>query len=360
MREFKPKPEKRRTRAGAAGPSTLSVYLREMAEISMLDPEDEVRLARQIREARDDLAARLRRLPAAARRHVIPAGTATDGDWSLDLLDELHRRLTTYVASHGGAELERLRREADEAKRRLDRARDAMILGNLRLVVHVAKKYVNRGMPFLDLIQEGNLGLMKAVERFDYERGNRFSTYAYWWIKQAIDRGIADKARIIRIPVHLHAKLQKIRHVSAELNRQDGDTSRGEIARSLDVPQDKIDEVLDSVPDTLALENFGEDDAGAGPLAFIADTRSRSPFETMARSEFHDRLEEALEELPPREERIVRLRFGLGLERSMTLAEIGRTLGLSRERVRQILRKALRRIQSSEQSRVLWMRYAAG
>jgi RNA polymerase primary sigma factor len=244
-----------------------------------------------------------------------------------------------------------LLREAREQKRHVDHARDALILANLRLVVHIAKKYLNHGISFMDLIQEGNIGLMKAVEKFEYERGNKFSTYAYWWIKQAIERAIADKARIIRIPVHVNEKIKKISRVARELGETLGrKPTPQEIAKKLRMPVAKVEEILGVVQEPQALEDVSSsDDDSPGLLRFVADPNAPSPLERTVDRELREKIKETLRVLNTREEEIIRLRFGIGREMPYTLEEIGRVMALSRERVRQIEATALKKIQSAQE-----------
>jgi RNA polymerase primary sigma factor len=241
--------------------------------------------------------------------------------------------------------------QARGCKRHIDHARDGLILANLRLVVHIAKKYLNHGISFMDLIQEGNIGLMKAVEKFEHERGNKFSTYAYWWIKQAIERAIADKARVIRIPVHVNEKIKKIARISKELGETLGrKPTPQEVARKLRMPVAKVEEILGVVPEPQALEDMSSDDDSPGLMRFIADANAPCPLERTEDRELREKVAGTLKVLSAREEEIIRLRFGIGREMPYTLEEIGRVMGLSRERVRQIEATALKKIQAAEES----------
>jgi RNA polymerase sigma factor (sigma-70 family) len=262
-------------------------------------------------------------------------------------------KLSRYSREQHDTKLTATFKTAREHKRHVDHARDALILANLRLVVHIAKKYLNHGISFMDLIQEGNIGLMKAVEKFEYERGNKFSTYAYWWIKQAIERAIADKARIIRIPVHVNEKIKKIARVARELGETLGrKPTPPEIAKKLRMPVAKVEEILGVVQEPQALEDLSADDDSPGLLRFVADPNAVSPLERTVDRELREKIEATLRVLNPREEEIIRLRFGIGRDMPYTLEEIGRVMGLSRERVRQIEATALKKIQRTRQLRV--------
>jgi len=234
--------------ASESTPDLLPIYLREMGATPLLDREGEVNLARDLNEARQGYQAAVAALPASWRQSILEGAlgrAAGRRAWTMKEIETCHERLLVHQRAHPAAGKNPRLREALRIKARLDKSRDALISANLRLVAHIAKKFTNQGLSFMDLIQEGNIGLMKAVEKFEYKRGFKFSTYAFWWIKRAITRAIADKGRTIRIPVHVADKIKKIKRVSDELGEELGrkPTSR-EIARKARIPLDKVDELI--------------------------------------------------------------------------------------------------------------------
>lgn len=293
----------------------VRMYLKEIGKVPLLSADEEIALAQKM-EA---------------------------GEMARNQLDEGGEELEETVRK----ELEKLANEGDYAKKKLAEA-------NLRLVVSIAKRYVGRGMLFLDLIQEGNLGLIKAVEKFDYRKGYKFSTYATWWIRQAITRAIADQARTIRIPVHMVETINKLIRVSRQLLQELGrEPSPEEIAEQMDVPVERVREILKISQEPVSLETpIGEEeDSHLGD--FIQDENVPVPADAAAFTLLKEQLVEVLSTLTEREQKVLRLRFGLDDGRARTLEEVGKEFNVTRERIRQIEAKALRKLRHPSRSRKL-------
>ena len=314
----------------------------ETVEIVLLDTED---MDLSVSAMEDDLR------PEEVEEEVIdldlsvPEGVGIDDPVRM-YLKEIGR--VPLLTAEEEIELaKRMEQGDEEAKKKLAEA-------NLRLVVSIAKRYVGRGMLFLDLIQEGNLGLIKAVEKFDYGKGFKFSTYATWWIRQAITRAIADQARTIRIPVHMVETINKLIRVSRQLLQELGrDPTPEEIAAAMEIPVERVREIQKVAQEPVSLETpIGEEeDSHLGD--FIEDEDAPAPAEAASYILLKEQLESVLDTLTPREEKVLRLRFGLDDGRSRTLEEVGQEFGVTRERIRQIEAKALRKLRHPSRSRKL-------
>ncbi|MBZ0294836.1 MAG: RNA polymerase sigma factor RpoD [Anaerolineae bacterium] len=291
---------------------TVGLYLKEMARVPLLNTEEEIDLAMRL-EAGLAAEKKLRKTPDSKRAL----------EWKL-------------LAQDGR------------------NAREHLIKANTRLVVSIAKKYMSRGVPFLDLIQEGNLGLMKAVEKFDYRRGFRFSTYATWWIRQTITRAIADQGRTIRVPVHMSDRIRRLYRVARQLEQEYGrKPTAEEIASEMDMEPRKVQWMLRVSWQPLSLEHPVGEDEDSELGNFIENDLLPSPAQSAEENLIRAKIEEVLSTLTPREARILRLRFGLQNGRSYTLEEVGQKFGLTRERIRQIEGRALRRLRHPRRSRHL-------
>ena len=299
----------------------VRMYLKEIGKVALLTPEEEVTLAQAM----------------------------SAGNEAAEKLAEIKRRREEGEEVDGAEEavLKKQYRAGETAKQKLAEA-------NLRLVVSIAKRYVGRGMLFLDLIQEGNLGLIKAVEKFDYTKGYKFSTYATWWIRQAITRAIADQARTIRIPVHMVETINKVIRVSRQLLQELGhDPSPNEIAAEMNMPVDKVREIMKIAQEPVSLETpIGEEeDSHLGD--FIPDEGASEPSEAASFTLLKEQLMDVLSTLTPREEKVLKLRFGIEDGRTRTLEEVGKEFNVTRERIRQIEAKALRKLRHPSRSKKL-------
>ena len=300
--------------SGISSDDSIGLYLKEMARVPLLSTQEEVRLAKLFEEGQ--------------------------------------------AAQHGlgknGHDPEEQRRRLEQAIKEGKAAREHLIKANTRLVVSIAKKYMGRGVPFLDLIQEGNLGLMKAVEKFDHTRGYRFSTYATWWIRQTITRAIADQGRTIRVPVHMSDRIRRLYKASRRLEQERGrKPTPEEIAEELEMEPRKVRWMLKVSWRPLSLEKPIGEEENNELGSFIEDNNSPTPTQSTYEHLLKEKMEEVLATLTPREARILRLRFGLQDGRSYTLEEVGQKFGLTRERIRQIEGEALRRLRHPRRSRQL-------
>ena len=341
----------------------MRLYLQDIGRVDLLTSEEEVTLARLV-QRRETLLKQQRELsdtnPAISELHRLKelqrreanhhSHWPTKQEWARAAglsLQELQSRIDAgYVAWAEQAAIEA--KELKLSLRNGRRAKDHMIQANLRLVVAVAKKYQQRGMEILDLVQEGTLGLERAVEKFDPTRGFRFSTYAYWWIRQGMTRAIATQSRTIRLPVHVTEKLNRIKRVQQEIASNEGRiASIADLARELGISEDTVRQTLERVPRSVSLDSrVGKDqDTQLGDL--IEDGKA-TPEETLTHDELHNDLEGLLDELTPREASVLRRRFGLEDDTPQTLAQIGEELKLSRERVRQIETRALLKLRQPQ------------
>lgn len=274
----------------------------------------------------------------------------------LEALAKEVQQLYKKVENELGEKIEEFKAKYErlsKAKVLVTEAKNELITRNLRLVVNIAKNYVGRGLPLLDLIQEGNIGLMKAVDKFKYEKGFKFSTYATWWIRQAITRALIDQTKTIRVPVHMMEFYNRVTKASRELTQKLGrEPSNEEIAQKLSVPVRKVEEVFRAIQDPIALQTpVGDEDTELED--FIGDKNSPSPFSDAERVEMSEHIQRVLRTLSEKEEKVIRMRFGIGAERDHTLEEVGRYLSITRERVRQIEAKALRKLKHPSRLKAL-------
>ncbi len=328
---------------GVAIDDPVKVYLKEIGRVPLLSSDEEIQLALDILAGGEAQEKRTAQFPEICR---------IEADQSLSVVErkEQMEQARAALTREQLAELGRL----DTTARRGERAKQRLSEANLRLVVSIAKRYVGRGMQFLDLIQEGNLGLIKAVEKFDHTKGFKFSTYATWWIRQAITRAIADQARTIRIPVHMVETINKVKKVSSQLLHQNGhEPTADEISDALEMPVEKVREIMRVAQEPVSLETpIGEEeDSHLGD--FIPDEDAPVPAEAASHTLLKEQLSSVLSTLTPREEKVLRLRFGLEDGRPRTLEEVGHEFEVTRERIRQIEAKALRKLRHPSRSQKL-------
>ncbi len=320
----------------------VRMYLKEIGKVPLLSAEGEIELAKAI-SAGNAAKAKLIAWEKANGKDVDVPVYSEEPEQEPDISPEELMSLTEEDI----AELRKVVKKGENAKQKLDEA-------NLRLVVSIAKRYAGRGMLFLDLIQEGNLGLIKAVEKFDYTKGYKFSTYATWWIRQAITRAIADQARTIRIPVHMVETINKVIRVSRQLLQELGhDPTPEEISAEMGMPVEKVREILKIAQEPVSLETpIGEEeDSHLGD--FIPDEGASEPSEAASFTLLKEQLVEVLSTLTPREEKVLKLRFGIEDGRTRTLEEVGKEFNVTRERIRQIEAKALRKLRHPSRSKKL-------
>ena len=358
-----------RSRRSSGTTDLLRLYLQDIGRVDLLTSEEEVTLARLV-QRREALLKQQRELsdtnPAIGELHRLEdlqrreanhhSHWPTKQEWARAAgltLQELQSRIDAgYEAWADKAAIDA--KELKVSLRNGRRAKDHMIQANLRLVVAVAKKYQQRGMEILDLVQEGTLGLERAVEKFDPTRGFRFSTYAYWWIRQGMTRAIATQSRTIRLPVHVTEKLNRIKRVQQDIASNEGRiASIADLARELNISEETVRQTLERVPRSVSLDSrVGKDqDTQLGDL--IEDGKA-TPEETLTHDELHNDLEGLLDELTSREAAVLRRRFGLEDDTPQTLAQIGEDLQLSRERVRQIETRALLKLRQPQKRSKIW------
>jgi len=390
----------------------VQAYFHSMGDISILTKDEETELAKRLEEGREIIKGIVTAMPLYKKIEASLEATQEEEEaeveeekpdealiMSLKILDNLMRKVEMAdrkITRHGtlkdlrkviyekkkkdvnplklaalakevqaeykkievetGIKIEELKGKWDRitnARSLVTEAKNELITRNLRLVVNIAKNYVGRGLPLLDLIQEGNIGLMKAVDKFKYEKGFKFSTYATWWIRQAITRALIDQTKTIRVPVHMMEFYNRVTKASRELTQQLGrEPSNEEIAKKLVVPTRKVEEVFRAIQDPIALQTpVGDEDTELED--FIGDKNSPSPYSDAERNETSEQILMILKTLTPKEEKVIRMRFGIGVDRDHTLEEVGRHLSITRERVRQIEAKALRKLKHPSRLRAL-------
>ena len=328
----------------------VRMYLREIGRIPLLSFEEELELSQKMIEG-DENSEEVEDINVDDLNMMNFDGINIDDPVRMYLREIGRIPLLSFEEE---LELSKQMIEHEESSEEVEAARKKLAESNLRLVVSIAKKYVGRGMLFLDLIQEGNMGLIKAVEKFDYTKGFKFSTYATWWIRQAITRAIADQARTIRIPVHMVETINKLIRTSRHLLQQLGrEPSPEELAKELDMPVDKVMEIQKIAQDPVSLETpIGEeDDSHLGD--FIQDEDSPAPQDSASFTLMKEQLDEVMNTLTPREAKVLKLRFGLEDGRARTLEEVGKEFEVTRERIRQIEAKALRKLRHPSRSKKL-------
>lgn len=334
---------------------TTTTYLREMGRFDLLTPEEEAKYSKTIRQGFEAIITAIREDDSGVKeiqllRERIDLWEKRDPTLKPKKQQLNFMRYNVISASKKYPDIRclfELQAKLEAYSRSIEVAKDTMIRANLRLVVSIAKRYMHQGLTLADLIQEGNLGLMRAVFRFDYTKGNKFSTYASWWIRQAITRAILDKTRTIRLPVHfLELRSQFFKAFYALFKELGREPTPLEISKATSLPMDKILSILEASREPISLETpVGDDDSTLGD--FLENQESQSPYDAVQTRELSGRVNDILETLSEREEKIIRLRFGIGEKAEYTLEEIGKLFNVSRERIRQIEKKALNRLRHS-------------
>ena len=327
----------------------FKAYLEEVVGYRLLTHAEELALVRQLREGRKRISSALHRLPRRVWNfvHIRRRGAFHKAT----LAREREERLAQWVKTHrvtglNARSMRLILKEIEVGEVMMQEARGKLIQANLRLVISIANRYRGLGLPLLDLIQEGNQGLMRAVERFDPEKGFKFSTYATSWIRQGISRAISDKARVVRLPIHVAERHQRLARLAHTLAQEKGRRPTSEeIASRASLQPDKVEASFEMAHDTISLQTpVGEE--GTELSDFISDREKLSPLEFVEEEEKRKEVERALHNLTPREEKVIRLRFGIGERRDHSLEEVGRELSVTRERIRQIERDAIKKLRS--------------
>jgi len=345
----KPAPRAVAGTRGEVDPDGLRDYMRTVTTSPPLERDEELRHAKNLVDARRALAGMFCQLRGRCRVFALNGkgpDAKPDDKWPLEQIEATYRRVIEYASANDDPAFKATLAEIRHQKRRLDGARDTLIHANLRFVPYVVRQLGLFGAHFMDLIQEGNVGLMMAVDRFEPERGHRFATYAFWWIRQAITRALTDSFHLVKFSAYTRERVRRIQKVSRELETRLGRRpTHEEIASEMNLPVRKIRDLMVASQAPRPLENTNEDRSETGLLGLVADKRIPDPLEGTLERERHEQVRLALDCLSPRENQVIRLRFGIGFDTGYTLREIGQMLRISRERVRQIESDAIVKIQ---------------